>query len=178
MSERIYNGPLTEAVILEWGYDEEMILSSQDEDLVLGAAHRFYPVLCRLAMDAECPKADYCLSIMDFSLMFGVLRKHEGAADEIRQTIELLRDCKDDRVNRFISVNLLRLALLAHEQVLTLERAEEIGRAALNGVSRQADILVKDECENWTIELSVPPFHRHKEWLTISKRTGQYSFNR
>ena len=179
MSERVYADPLTETILLEWGYDEEMLLLEQDEDLVIGSAHEFYSVLAKLALDPACPKADYCLTSMDFSLMFWVLRKHPGAAEEIRRTIALFDgQHRNDRVSEFVRVNLLRLALLAHEPVPTLERATQIGFAALNGISRQCDISVSDHNAKWLIELSVPPLHQHKEWLHIDKKSGQYTFGR
>jgi hypothetical protein len=177
MNERIHAGPLSEAILLEWGYDVEMLLLDQDEDLVLGSAYEFYPVLAKLAMDPACPKADYCLRSIDFNLMFWVLREHPGAAEHIRRTTALFDAYRqNERVIEFHRVNSLRLTLLAHEPVLTLARTTEIGIAALNGISRQCDISVSDQKENWMIELSVPPLRQHKEWLSIVKRTGQYSF--
>lgn len=178
MKERVHEGPIDEAAILAWAYDEEMLFDSQDEDLVLGAHHEHYPLLARLAQDPACPKADYCLSIMDFSLMFWVLRKQPGAAAEIERTISPLRESTRPEVVKFVSVNKLRLTLLGGSSVVTQEWALELGAAALNGVSRNADLSITDSGTDWVIELSVPPFHRHKEWLTISKSSGTYSFTR
>lgn len=178
LSERIHEGPIDESSILAWAYDEDLWFSEQDEDLVLGVHHEFYPLLAKLAKDAACPKADYCLSIMDFSLMFWVLRKHPGAAEEVREVLSHLLDSDRPQIKDFIRVNDLRLDLLKGMPVPTHGHALELGEAMLNGVSRRADISVVDDGDTWVVELSVPPFHRHKEWLTLSKTTGAYSFRR
>lgn len=179
MSEYLYDGPLTEEALLKWGYDEDMLLLEQDEDLVIGSAHEFYPVLAKLALDPACPKADYCLTSIDFSLMFWVLRKHPGAAEEIRRTISLFDGQRQNELAiEFVRVNLLRLALLAHEPISTFERATQIGSAALNGISRRCDISIEDKGAEWSVELSVPPLHQHKEWLRINKLSGEYTFGR
>lgn len=178
MTERIHSGPIDEAAVLAWAYDEDLLFCSQDEDLVLGVHHEHYPLLAKLAQDPACPKSNYCLSIMDFSLMFWVLRGHADAETEIRRTIGHLLGSDRPEVVSFIKVNELRLDLLRGGCVESQERAFELGAAALNGVSRNADISVSDTSSEWVIELSVPPFHRHKEWLTICKVSGRYKFKR
>lgn len=178
MSERIHDGPIDESSILEWAYDDDLLLLEQDEELLLGAHHEYFPLLAKLSKDEACPKADYCLTIMDFSLMFWVLRKHDGAAEEIRRVLNQLLDSERPKVKDFVRVNLLRLDILKGVPVSARERAAELGEAALNGVSRKADISVLDDGDTWVVELSVPPFHRHKEWLTLSKSGGAHSFRR
>jgi hypothetical protein len=178
MSERIYDGPINENAILAWAYDEDLLFLDQDEDLLIGAHHEFFPLLARLSKDVSCPKADYCLTIMDYSLMFWILRKHPGAAEEIRNVLIHLLDSDRPLITNFVRVNNMRLDLLKGAPVPTLQRALEVGEAALNGICRKADISVVDDGEAWIIELSVPPIHRHKEWLSLSKVDGAYSFRR
>lgn len=178
MPERIHEGPIDEAAVLAWAYDEDLLFASQDEDLLLGAHHEHYPLLAELAKNPACPKAEYCLSIMDFSLMFWVLWRYPDAETAIQRTIGYLLGSDRLAIINFIRVNELRLALLRGGCVENRERALELGTAALNGVSRISDISVTDTPSEWIIELSVPPFHRHKEWLAISKASGTYSFTR
>jgi hypothetical protein len=49
--------------------DESLLLSEQDEDLVIGRRD-LLPPLMPLAGDPACPKADYILSSFDFYMMF------------------------------------------------------------------------------------------------------------
>ena len=172
---RYRDGPIDEAIIRQWGYDEELFLAEQDEDLLLGDISHFQ-VLAELAKDPNCPKADYALAIMDFWLMFQVLRNCPLAAEHIRAAIELFSDTHQPLIKRFIDSNRLRLELLSGLGEVSHERALTVGVAALNGVSRKAEILVKDGGHNWIVELSVPPFHLHRERLTLDKQTGQFSF--
>ncbi|WP_281256901.1 hypothetical protein [Xanthomonas pisi] len=44
MTELIHDGPIDEAAILAWAYDEDLLFDSQDEDLLLGAQHGHYPL--------------------------------------------------------------------------------------------------------------------------------------
>lgn len=178
MINRIHEGPIDEATVMAWGYDRNLYLCSQDEDLILGARDEFRGVLARLAMDPACPKAGYCLSIMDFRLMFQVLLKHQDAADQIRQTMGYLSGSDRASVRKFIAANTLRLELIAGGPVPTQQRAVALGTAALNGVSRKGKITVQDENCSWIVQLSIQPLHLHKEWLTISKQSGEYSFRR
>src|SRR5262245_7591297 len=56
MSYRIWEwGELTQDVIRTWGYDEELFLLQQDEDLLL-YEEEFIPVILELAGDDQCPK--------------------------------------------------------------------------------------------------------------------------
>jgi hypothetical protein len=177
MTERIHQGEIDEAAILAWGYDEDMLFDSQDEDLVVGACREHYPLLAKFAQDPSCPKANYCLSIMDFSLMFDVLLKRQDAADRIRQTLDLVRASARPEVAEFVRVNELRLALMRFEPKPTKERALELGRAALIGVSRVAEISIMEGGKNWIVELT-GPHGWHKELLWISRETGEYWFQR
>ena len=54
-----------------------------------------------------------------------------------------------------------------------------MGQDLLNGISRHADISISTESPDaWTVELSVPPFHLHKERLVINKESGGFVFTR
>jgi hypothetical protein len=64
MAERIWDSSeLTPAVVRAWGYDEELLLLDQDEDLLLYDV-KFIPVLLELAGDERCPKRDYAFCIL------------------------------------------------------------------------------------------------------------------
>jgi len=178
MTERIHEGPIDEAAVMAWGYDEDLLFDEQDEDIVLGAHGEVFPALARLAQDSACPKADYALGIIDFSLMFWVLRQHPGAAERIHWMLQLFEGASRPKLEEFRKVNLLRLELMRGEPCLTRENALKLGNAALNGVSRSVELSLIEEDEVWVVELSVPPFHRHKEWLKILKKTGGFTFVR
>jgi hypothetical protein len=178
MTERIHQGPIDEAAVLAWGFDEDLLFDQQDEDIVLGAHEEVFPTLARLAQDLTCPKADYSLSIMDFSLMFSVLRKNPGAADRIRRVLGLFEGVNRPQIEKFRQVNLLRLELLHGQAKVSRDRALTLGDAALNGIARNIDLSITEDADSWIVELSVPPLHRHKEWLTICKEDGQFTFRR
>ena len=64
MAERIWEwSELTPEVVRAWGYDEDLILLEQDEDLLL-YDFEFFPVLIELAGDEQCPKQEYVFCIL------------------------------------------------------------------------------------------------------------------
>lgn len=177
MVERIHEGPIDAEVVLRWGYDMDLLLSDQDEDLLLGFEEHF-PALAQLAKDPQCPKADYALQIIDFRLMFRALYNRVGAAAQIERTMQLLSDSSLPNIVEFRAVQELRLRMLSGLGPTDRDRALQIGTAALNGVSRRSDITIEDRGSEWVVQLSVPPFHAHREWLTINKTSGEFSFHR
>lgn len=176
MTERMKYPP-DAASIKVWGYDEYASFSEQDEDLVLGEAE-YFPALAQLGLDASCPKADYALEIMDFKLMFDVLRSREAdtVAELLESTIALLSGSARPKVLEFLRINKLRLALLRGEDNISAERALELGAAALIGIQRStAELSLVDEGSNWLIQLTVP-FREYQEHLKINKRFGSYVY--
>ncbi len=83
MEERVWEGTVTPDVVRAWGYDEDLILLSQDEDLVL-YGFRFIPVLLELAGDDRCPKRDYAFCILCQFCRGQVTRGGERGAEELR----------------------------------------------------------------------------------------------
>ncbi len=84
MAERIWEwGELTPAVVRAWGYDEDLILLDQDEDLLL-YDFEFIPVLLELAGDDPCPKQDYAFCILCQFCREQVTRGGERGAAALR----------------------------------------------------------------------------------------------
>lgn len=64
MAERIWEwDELTPDVVRAWGYDEDLILLEQDEDLLL-YGFDFFPILLELAGDDRRPKQEYAFCIL------------------------------------------------------------------------------------------------------------------
>jgi hypothetical protein len=61
--ERVWEGDVTPDVIRAWGYDEDLVLLEQDEDLVL-SRYEFVPALLELAGDDHCPKQEWAFFIL------------------------------------------------------------------------------------------------------------------
>ncbi|MEX6689675.1 hypothetical protein QTN47_19375 [Danxiaibacter flavus] len=51
--------------VKDWAYDENLYFIEQDEDLVLHST-KYITALMELASDPNCPKGDYCLSILSY----------------------------------------------------------------------------------------------------------------
>lgn len=169
----------SEETIRRWAYDENIFLDEQDEDLVLGG-EGYFPVLIPLASDPQCPKASYILSIMDFYTMFATLLKDTPVAVAIlEKAIKLAKPSPDKNVKAW--AELLERRITYKKGIGSVDRtlALRMGHDLLNGICRESEIsIVKESLETWTVRLSVPPYHHHKEFLTINKKTGLFTFTR
>ena len=65
----------TNEQIKTWAYDENILLVDQDEDLILENTD-FLNVLIDLTFDINCPKRDYCISIIK-SLIYSKLVRRD-----------------------------------------------------------------------------------------------------
>ncbi|WP_420471440.1 hypothetical protein [Brevundimonas sp. FT23042] len=172
----IYEGDIDAEAVRRWAYDEDLELMEQDEDLLL---HRsdLVPLLLELADDTSCPKANYILSILDFYLMFIILRAQEHQCEIVDQAAILASEARQKNIREWGELQKRRLLYRRGTGRVTKSQALLMGHELLNGASRDSDITLLDETvSTWEVELSVPPFHRHKERLSINKATGTFRF--
>lgn len=161
-----------------WAYDENLLLSDQDEDLVLGRRD-FLPILIPIADDTQCPKADYILSCLDFYLMFVTLRGNDTELNALDDAIRIAKDQQRPEVADWSALQHRRLEYRRGQGPVDRALALRMGNDLLNGICRLSEITITNETHvQFEVQLSVPPFHRHKEWLTISRQTGVFSFRR
>jgi hypothetical protein len=168
----------SESTLRRWAFDENLFLSEQDEDLVL---HRreYLPILIPLADDPSCPKASYILACLDFYLMFLVLRGNDKHLDEVREGAALAELARHESLHRWAALQRRRLQYRAGIGPVNREQALVMGEELLNGICRLAQIsVIEESASSWTVQLSVPPIHRHKEKLVIDKATGRFVFSR
>ena len=166
-----------EATLRRWAYDENIVLSDQDEDLVL---HRqeYFAVLTELASDTACPKASYILRTLDFFLMFLVLRGNEDHLKQVGLAIALANESPNPDVRDWAALQERRLAYREGIGPVTKAQALAMGEELLNGISREAEIsLIGETQDAWTVQLSVQPMHRHREYLAIDKCSGKFRFS-
>ena len=167
----------SEETLRRWAFDTTLLLSDQDEDLVL---HRreYLPVLIPLADDPASPKADYILECIDFYLMFLVLRGTEDDLTPVWEAAELARCAMQQSCTPGLSCRSV-VFVIGKVSAPQVENSVTMNKELLNGICRTAKISVLGEsAESWEVGLSVPPYHRHKERLSISKATGRFVFSR
>jgi hypothetical protein len=161
-----------------WAYDENLLLDEQDEDLALGRRD-FLPILIPIADDTRCPKADYILSSLDFFLMFVTLRGNDSELVALDDAIRIANEQERREIADWSA--LLQRRLKYRRGVGPVDRtiALKMGNDLLNGICRQSEIAITKETDvEFEVQLSVPPFRRHKEWLTINRQLGTFSFRR
>ena len=66
MEDKYNEGEITESIIREWAYDENMWLCDQDEDLIL-YNEKLLPIIVELGSDSDCLKgSDMLYSFANF----------------------------------------------------------------------------------------------------------------
>jgi hypothetical protein len=173
--------PVTEERIRQWAYDPEMDdlePDNQDWDLTLHDP-AFVPLLITLADDEQCPQAEFILANLDSYMMFLALDAGDDFLAPLVEAIDLAGEAGRAEV---------RGGALEQEKRLDFRRgigpvdwtlALEMGQTLLNGLCRNSEISLVDQTEtNWVVQLSVPPFHRHRELLLIDKKTGRFRHSR
>lgn len=167
--------------LYRWAYDDEALLSEQDEDLLVVplAGPEWYSVLIPLANDPRCPKADYILSCMDFATMFQTLRGDERYFNNQEKAIELASKSSSQNVRDWAQLLGRRIKYKRGCGPVDKELALKMADDLLNGISRNAEISIVSETEKeWTVRLSVQPLQQHQEFLDIDKQTGLFRFRR
>lgn len=168
----------TPETLKRWAYDERICLVDQDEDLLVGS-REYLSILLPMADDPSCPKAGYILCCVDFFLMFVVLRGSDAELKIVDQTILLTESSNRQQVIDWGQLQKRRLAYRRTPSPVDRAGALKMGQDLLNGICRESEIsLSKESAISWEVQLSVPPFHRHREWLTIDKATGAFTFRR
>ncbi|KQS27758.1 hypothetical protein [Dyadobacter sp. Leaf189] len=85
--------PTNEQVIL-WAYDLDLYLTDQDEDLILHS-NQYLAILCQLACDHNCPKKEYCFSILKHHIQHLLARRDIEQINEAVITIAQV-ECVSD----------------------------------------------------------------------------------
>ncbi len=174
----ILNEPLNEVSLRRWAFDEDMLLSDQDEDLLLHQAE-YLPILILLADDPSCPKDGYILSCLDHYLKFIVLCGLEAELEVVRKAIKLACCATTPILHNWANLQQRRLRYREGLGPVSKEQALIMGEDLLNGIYPTAEIsLIGESHESWKIQLSTPPPLEYKERLTINKATGHFVFSR
>ena len=176
--EYIFDGNITNEVIKEWAYDENMLLLEQDEDLIAGQ-REFFPALFDAIEDNKCPKREYALTIIDFYLMFQILRGGDDAISIVEEAITFCNRSLKPKVHDWKKLLEKRILYKKGIGPVNGDLALEMGKNLLNGICRSAEITILEEKKSeWVVQLSVPPLHLHKERIYIKKDTGIFRFER
>lgn len=129
-----------------WGYDDDLYLTSQDEDLLLHDV-AYLPVLLELASDPACPKQSYAASIAYTYAQLCVLRKRRAEVEAIRAIVEAAPPDVDPLVGEWRDDFRWIADRLRHPRALSADEAERlawgllVGRYCTRDIARTGRIL-------------------------------------
>ena len=86
--------------VRRWGYDEQLWLIEQDEDLILGDV-QYIPLLLEFAADPACPKREYALRIVRNYCQFLLEWRHHNLASPIARIAEEVSSSPSARVREW-----------------------------------------------------------------------------
>ncbi len=111
--------------VREWGYNEQTLLIEQDEDLILHDS-KYTSILFELASDDNCPKHDYCLSILAYFSQIQLAFRQKDIVEEISRHINESAIALSDSVNKWkLKFNMIS-DLIKHPKELLEMQAQEI----------------------------------------------------
>lgn len=148
-----HQGPLDEAAFRKWAYDWNMILMSQDEDLIIGTP-RDYDIWFDILKDTDCPKFDYIIGCIDYHLKYYILNRLDEEA--VKGTNDALKYCKeiDHQQIRFLEERLkLRLNTSQRRGLINKEQAISMGRVLLmckNQIMEEI-VLISSNPMSWIV---------------------------
>ena len=124
-----------------WGYEDDLYLTGQDEDLLLHDV-KYLPILLELASDPACPKQFYAASIVYTYAQLCVLHKRRAEVEAISAFVEaippdvapLVGEWRDDF--RWITDRLLSPRPLSADEAERLAWGLLVGRYCTRDLAR------------------------------------------
>ncbi|MGZ3864785.1 MAG: hypothetical protein ACXVPN_16045 [Bacteroidia bacterium] len=161
--------------VREWGYDEDKSFLDQDEDLILHSP-LYIPILIELASDMNCPKTDYCFSILQYYSAIQLSHRTKELADivsHLRQSsVTSSRDLENWRT-KYISIS----DLVSNPKRLSEKEAEEIAYFLTVGDFSTRDFKKLGTLESGVIEF-VASTISYKEYFYIHLETSKWTVSR
>lgn len=153
-----------------WAYDEDMELSDQDEDLLVYAIECL-PALLDCAVDENCPKRDYIIRCIDYSLRDQALKGQGRNLEELTKAVAVIAAYSDRLDKDWLFTLRKRLeARTKSRRIETETEATEIGQSLLFGIGVLGDIAAIDDGKTWILERRYGS--NYVEAISISKRDG------
>lgn len=176
MSERISdNVNPTADDVRQWGYDEDLYLMEQDEDLLLYGTS-YAPVLLELAEDDGCPKQYYALCILSQFTRESALSGNRSNLRHLQSIAKERSEIRDAGVAEWRKyVN--RLVEYDNQPCeVNEEKAKQMAQDLLLGVGRVGQVEARrgEKVGEWHFAL-VTSITEH---LHIDKGTGAYRYYR
>jgi hypothetical protein len=177
MAKRVWEwSELTPEVVRAWGYDDELILLEQDEDLLLYDVD-FIPVLLDLATDDRCPKQDCAFRILCQFCREKITRGGEAGADVIRAARSAIKESARGRPQEWYKYVGRLLAYTIPSGPLDEAAARGMAEELLLGIAgRVGDVTESDSVRpgwwRFTLRTSVT------EHIDVCQSSGEFVYHR
>lgn len=175
MTERIYEWEdITPEIVKIWGYDEDMILMEQDEDLLL-YDFELVPALLELSSDNECPKREYAHFILCQFCREQVTRGSEREVAMLKECISKLPKQPSGLPELWLQYVNRLIDYTENPKPVSKELANEIAHDLLIGIAGRVGSVAEEKspvpgCWRFTLKTSVI------EHIDICIDTGKYKY--
>ena len=161
--------------VREWGYDEDLFLMEQDEDLLLYGTE-YVPVLLELARDPACPKREYAIAILGQFVREAALSERIADLIAVGEVVDGLPESLDTTVGEWRDYVRRLLSYRARPFPVNEPKGYEMAHDLLLCIGRQGNLVrnapVAPDVLHFSLTTSYP------EHLLISRRTGAFTHGR
>jgi hypothetical protein len=158
--------------VKEWGYDEEYIFIQQDEDLILHDS-KYVSVLLELAADKNCPKTDYCFSILMHYTHLKLATRNSSELELIERNIQAYNGQLPQNIEKWKELFSYLYNFIKNPQTITESVAESIAYNLTVG-----DFSLRDFAKLGYIDSNVIEYlastSSYKEYFYIDLRTSNW----
>ncbi len=116
--------------VRDWGYNLDLNLTDQDEDLILYSVE-YVAILMEMASDEDCPKNYYCLSILRNFSQELLAKRDLYSVKKIGQEIERYAHTPANAVSKWIEEFLNLKNILQYPLEITEHEADSIARSLM-----------------------------------------------
>jgi hypothetical protein len=159
--------------VREWAFDKDMTLIEVDEDLVLHDLS-YVPLLVELASNKDCPKNDYCFSILSHFVQENLVSRNTAVLNEIRKIITEYKGPLSTRSQEWKIMFLRVIDLMDLPQEITELEASQIAYFLLVGDHSKRDFKVLGVPEKGIIEYSASTVS-YMQYLYIELETSYWT---
>lgn len=178
MDKILDNADPTIQEVKRWGYDKHISFIEQDEDLILHDS-KYTTILMELASDINCPKNDYCLSILTYFTQIQLAGRETSDLAKIEKHIEEYNKTIPINVEKWKAIFLYLYNFIKSPQPISESIADDIAYSLTVGEYCLRDFKKLGFIDSGVIEyLASTPCYREYFYIELETsfwRSSKYS---
>ncbi|WP_439555406.1 hypothetical protein [Dyadobacter sp.] len=159
--------------LMLWAYDLDLYLTDQDEDLVLHS-NQYIATLFQLACDDNCPKKDYCFSILKHHFQHLLAKRDIDQISEAMTMITEVQAVADANARGWLADLFWISALIKCPRRLNFEEMQKIASFIIGTDNEIPTLTTVSQTGYLHFEQS---FELYKDHLYIHQSTSDWKYS-